>query len=157
MKKRDERRKYDRYDTEMRILIEVTYDVRTKVKFQIIDKKAKTQSPQYSAVSRDLSVEGVGLLTEKELKPGDLLYLEVYLPESHEPIRMEGEVRWSESIKEGEKNKFAVGVLLSTVNGGTVAPTIYYDKSYHIVWSAVLEAVLGSFRLFAQKKNKPRP
>src|SRR3989338_6544012 len=94
MKKRNEQRKYERYDTEVKVYYFVTYDVKTRVRFQILDKAHRKNSPQYSAVSKNVSVEGICFLSGKELHKGDCLFLEVLLPGSKAFIPMEGEVRW---------------------------------------------------------------
>ena len=154
-KPKEERRKYERFDTEVKIYFHVDYDIETTVKFQVVDKKkAKASSPKYSALSKNVSAEGLCFTSEKELREYDILLLEVYLPDEKNPILMEGEVRWSQPISSNETNKFNAGVKLITVNGRSVAESIYYDKANHVIWSIVLESILGSFKKFAQKIHK---
>ena len=154
-KPKEERRKYERFDTEVKIYFHVDYDIETTVKFQVVDKKkAKASSTKYSALSRNISAEGLCFTSEKKLEERDSLILEVYLPDEKDPIPMEGEVRWSQPISPNETNKFNTGVKLITVNGKSVATSVYYDKANHVIWSIVLESVLGSFKKFAQKIHK---
>lgn len=170
-----ERRRYERYDTEVRVYFRVGYDIKTIVMFQLIDQsRRKIASPKYSAVSKNVSVEGLAFTARKELKPGDRLYLEVYLPKTKNPIIMEGEVRWCQSILSspgktaragnlpvpallaGRRQtsstlvQYETGIKLLTIDGQVVAGTIYYDKGYNVFWSAVLETILGNFKKLAQ-------
>ena len=153
---KNERRKYERFDTEIKIYFRVTYDIQTIVKFQVVDKqKDQASSRKYSALSKNVSVEGLAFVSGKELQKGDRLYLEVYLPGQKDPVEMNGEVCWSKVLPSGAKNKrqFETGVQLITVDGKSVAGTIHYDEAYKIVWSAALESILGNFRIFMQKKR----
>ena len=152
-----ERRRYDRYDTEVKIYFQVNYDIQTKVKYQIIDKaKEETGSQKYSALSKNVSAQGICFTSDRRLTKGDLLHLEIYLPKGKEPIHMEGEVRWSvpATEKTHQSEKFDTGVQLITVNGQSVDQTIYFDKSHQIIWSIVLESTLGNFRLLTRNRNK---
>ena len=150
-----EKRKYERYDTEVKIYFHVSFDIKTVVKFVVIGKDKKTaQLKKYPAVSKNVSVEGLCFVAAKNLEKGDILYLEVFLPKQKNPILMEGEVRWSLASATA-KGKFDTGVRIATIDGRTVADTIYQDDTYHIAWSAVLESVFGNFRRFAEKRLKP--
>lgn len=142
----NERRKYYRYDTEMKLYFRVSYDVRTKVAFQVLGDD-EDKSKRYFGISKNISVEGIYFVSKKELKKGDRLLLEIYAPKSKTPSFMEGEVRWSHKIPEDQKysDMFHTGVKLITANGKSVADSIYHDKKYEVDWSIVLEAVFGSF------------
>ncbi len=147
----EEKRRYERYDTALKIYFDFAYDIKTKVKFQLIDrKKAKTLSPKYSALSKNVSAEGLCFASRKKLQKGDYLNLEVYLPGAVTPVRMQGEVRWSLVMPAAadmtDPGAYQTGVLLMTVNGESVPETIHYDKEYRLHWSVVLESVLGSFK-----------
>ena len=146
-----DQRRYERYDTEVKIYFYVTYDVRTKVRFQIIDKKGKTSSPKYTALSRNVSAEGLCFTSDKKLAPGDYLHLEVLLPGGKESVPMEGNVRWCQKSK--TPKKYDTGVKLSYVNGESVEKSIYHDQAYQVIWSIVLESILGNFRILEQKRH----
>ena len=151
-----EKRKYSRYDTELKIYFKVQYELKTKVKFQIKDKERNKILPQkYIAISKNVGPEGICFSSAKELAAGDQLLLEVYLPAQQDPIVMEGEVRWCKKAPEdsGRINSFDTGVLLAKVAEKEVAASVYFDKENHVVWSAVLDAVFGNFRILAQKLN----
>lgn len=152
----EEKRWYERYDTALKIYFDFAYDIKTKVKFQLIDrKKAKTLSPKYSALSKNVSAEGLCFASRKKLRKGDYLNLEVYLPSAVTPVRMQGEVRWSTAAAATDPGAYQTGVLLKTVNDESVPATIHYDKEYRLHWSVVLESVLGSFKNLIKGKDNP--
>ena len=149
MKIDKERRKYYRYDTEMKIYFQVSYDIRTKVNFQVLDStKKKGISTKHSGLSKNISAEGLSFVSKRKLELGDILLLEVYAPNVKIPVLMDGEVRWSHKIPQAPKHKdmFHTGVRLISVNGKSVADSIYYDQKYKVDWSIVLESVFGSFK-----------
>jgi len=148
MKKIDiDRRKYPRYDTELKVYFQVKYDVRTKIKFQIMTNDLEEGAlHRYSGLSKNVSAEGICFASKKRLGKGDILYIEVYEPKAKGPIRMEGQVHWSRKVpgtKEGDL--FRTGVRLFSVNGKPIADSIYFDKKYKVIWSAVLDSVFGTF------------
>lgn len=154
-----ERRKYARYETEAKIYFRVTYDIKTKVKFQVIDKeKDKILPPRYSAMSQNVSVEGLCFTSTKNLAQGNILYIEVYLPGRKDPVCTEGEVRWSRATSPDQKmkDKFNTGVKLLRINGCPVAESIYHDQVNRVAWSAVLESIFGSFKMFAASRHASR-
>lgn len=150
--RQEEKRRYGRYAAETKVYFSVLYDVRTKVKFQVLDKKGgyKVLGERFAAVSRNVSAEGMCINCSKELKKGDQIYLEVFMPGNPEPLNMEGEVRWSQPLK--ESLRFDIGIKLSTIDGKEVSTSVHHDGINQIVWSSVLESVFGDFKKIAQKK-----
>ena len=151
MRIKKDKRRYERYDTEVKIYFYVTYDVRTKVRFKIVARNGKTSSPQYSALSRNVSAEGLCFSSDKKLAPGDYLHLEVLLPGGKKSVPMEGEVRWC--LRSPSSKKYDTGVKLGYVSGESVEKSIYHDQAYQVIWSIVLESVLGNFRILEQKRR----
>jgi hypothetical protein len=157
-----ERRKYKRYNTEVKIYFDFSFDLQTKVHYEVIDKKKKKPLPgKYTAISRNISVEGICIVSDRELKKGDDLQMELYLPSSNKPILMQGTVKWCspskppEEIKDkNEKLQYLAGVLVSTVNGESVPDSIYYDEEYKVDWSRVLESVFGNYKLLMGGKYR---
>ena len=152
-----EKRKYERYDTELKLYFDRSFEVETKVKYQLLDKQNdKPLSRKYAALSKNVSAEGLSFLASQQLNPGDYLHLEVYLPTATKPVHMEGEVRWSNPVAADKREgpMFQTGVLLTKVNGEAVDPTIHFDKKYQVSWSNVLESVLGHFKDLAKKNIK---
>lgn len=151
-----ERRKYERYDTEVKIFFHVNYDIKTKVKFRLIDKQKHVLLPKrYLGLGRNISVEGIRFSSIKQLQKGDILFIEVYLPRLKNPIYMTGEVRWSEQtfVHPKVKYKFDTGVQLISVSGRPVHESIYYDRKNNVYWSIALDSIFGSFRKFMQRKK----
>ena len=152
-----EKRKYERYDTALKLYFDRGFEVETKVKYQLLDKQNdKPISRKYAALSKNVSAEGLSFLASQQLNPGDYLQLEVYLPTATKPVHMEGEVRWSNPVAADKREgpMFQTGVLLTKVNGEAVDPTIHFDKKYQVSWSNVLESVLGHFKDLAKKNIK---
>ena len=149
-----EKRKFERYDTEIKIYFQVSFNIKTVVKFIVVGKdKKKTHPKKHLALSKNVSAEGLCFSSVKKLEKGDVLYIEIYLPKQKRPILMEGEVRWSRPVA-GTKNKFDTGVHVATVSGKSVSDSIFHDEKNRVVWSAVLESVFGNFRKFAQQNLK---
>ena len=154
---RCKKRKYDRYNTKVEIYFRVNFDMRTKVKYRLLDKKShKPLDGNHLALSRNISAEGLCFSSNEKLKKGSDLYMEVYVPKRKQPIYMTGEVEWSRAARDPEKSKykFDTGVKLLTVFGRKIEPTIHLDDKHQVVWSVVLESVLGSFRKIMQGKDK---
>ncbi|HLF17783.1 MAG TPA: PilZ domain-containing protein [Candidatus Omnitrophota bacterium] len=151
--KTSDKRKNKRYDTSVKVYFHYPYDINTKVDYQLIDKKhEKVLSPKYTGISKNVSVEGLCFHSEQHLHGGDNLLIELHLPGDRGPVLMEGLVRWCEETLNNPG--YDTGVKLLTVDGKSVAETVHYDNAYHVEWSAVLESVLGKFRLLSKKRRK---
>ncbi|MCQ9208341.1 MAG: PilZ domain-containing protein [Omnitrophica bacterium] len=93
----------------------VRIDLATKVNFRIKGKdKKETSLVPASAISNNISVEGICFRSEQQLPPGTKLELQVVLPSEKEPLILSGKVKWSHPTQgTGEdKGKFDVGVQL---------------------------------------------
>ena len=148
-KKGREKRRFERFNTGKEVFFQVAYDIKTKVSFQLVDKEAgKTLSRKYIALSKNVNVEGMCFTCTRELSPGDILVLEVNSMSSKRPVYMKGEVKWSSKNAEEQEdgNKFSTGVMLLDVEGKPVPDTFHKDENGDVVWSGVLEAILGSFQ-----------
>jgi len=155
----EEKRKHERFDTEVQIFYQFDFDLETKVKYEKISKTDKTVlSKKYSATSRNVSAEGISFISNQHVDKGTRLHLEIYLPTSKDPIHMTGDVRWSKDASEvvGDAKGYATGVQLRTVAGKSVPESIYFDEEYRVEWSAVLEAVLGNYRIMSQERTKSK-
>ena len=147
--KASERRRFDRFETEAKIEFRVTFDIRTKVDFAIQEGEAVV-SPKYSALSTNVSAEGLAFQSEKSLLSGDKLLLEVYVPTADKPISMEGEVKW---CRTATPQLFDTGVKIITVENNSVEKTISIDPAHMVVWSIVLESVFGNFKHLMLKRK----
>ena len=158
----EESRKHGRFDTKVDLYFSFAYDFYTRVKYQLVDLyKNKVLSEKYQGVSKNVSCGGLGFYTNRKLTIGDVLKLEVYLPGLSVPIPMEGEVRWCKSnsnylelIRKLGVGRYETGVRVISVDGTFVDQSIYYDKTYQVQWSVVLESVLGSYRKYAQRRDQ---
>jgi len=154
--KEHERRRYPRYDTEVKIYFQVTYDIRTKVKYQIISEDGKVKAEKHSAISQNVSAEGLCFRSTHQSSIGDTLQIEVYLPKRKEPVFMSGEVRWSRELPEcpDDGHNYDTGVKIFAVGSKPVHDSIYFDEENKVVWSVVLDSILGNFRKIIQSKEK---
>ncbi len=151
---KEDKRKYQRYDSELSVYFNVNYDLKTKVVFWLFKKGKDDRSlPRLFAVSQNVSAQGLCFRSEHKLRKNTPLFLEVYIPKKEDPVLMTGCVRWSRPLsdKDGKEEKFCTGIELSTVHEKKVHPTIYFDETYKVIWSNVLESIFGSYREAAQK------
>ena len=152
-----ERRRYERYSTDAKVYFCVTYTLDAKMKFQVLDRQAHepVSYEKHLAQGRDISLEGFSFTSDKKLQKGDRLALELFIAEKKEPVRLEGEVRWSERVYPSEKyeDKFNTGIKLLTVEGKSVLESIHYDDGNRVAWSAVLDYVFGNYRHLVQKQG----
>lgn len=148
-----ERRISQRYDTELKVYYQVAYDVKTKVRFQVLDSgQEQVQHRKYSGISKNVSVNGLCFESKKKLKRGDHILLEIYVPNVSVPIHMRGEVRWAHTISgvSGIRIASRVGVELISVEGKSVYRTLHYDKKYDVIWSVVLDSLFSDFKSMAR-------
>ena len=150
-----ERRRHIRYDTEMKVYFHVKYDIKTRVKFTVIDGGVVHK---YSGLCKNVSAEGLCFVSKKILNKGDLLLIEVYEPIVKGPIIMEARVQWCRQIPDEDKKKhmFHAGVRIISVNGKSVHDTIHMDKEYKVIWSDVLDSLFGSFSAMMRKLKKKK-
>ena len=150
-----EKRQYDRFETDVKIDFYVSFDVRTKINFRLKDPKQGTLSPQkYSAISKNISAEGMSFVSDKNLEKGDTLLLDVFVPSADRPIRMEGIVRWCRTFESRKDKTYEAGIKLVSVNGNSVEKSISMDPVHRVIWSAVLESIFGNFKHLALNDRK---
>ena len=153
-----EHRKYQRFDSERKVFFDFAYDFESMVAVEPIqlDEGTLSQRLKYSGITRNVSLEGLCFRTDHELKRGDLLNLEVFIPGDDQPVHLLGEVRWTflAENESPEDPSFDTGVVLRTVEGKGVRETIHFDENYHVYWSDVLESILGRFRILQGQKNE---
>jgi hypothetical protein len=147
-----EKRRHPRYTAEAKVYFNVIYDVRAKVKFEVMAKSGERAVSQEKipAISKNVSAEGMCITCSRQLNKGDLLRLEVFLPHKQDPLAMDGEVRWLQELP--AKGRFDTGIRLLNINGNPVVSSVYHDGVNEIVWSSVLESVFGDFKKTTQKR-----
>ena len=144
--KSSEQRKFKRYSTEVEGLFQVAYPLSTSINFQIIDQESgELHTSKYSAVSKNVGVEGVCFTTSLRLRQGEHLYLEIFVNGKKDPIPMEGQVRWSRQClpTSGPERQFDTGIKIITVKGQPVSETFEKDKADQVIWSGVLRTIFG--------------
>ena len=140
-----EKRKFCRYDTDAKVQFYVTFDIHTRVEFQIIgDKPTRKYVRKYSGISKNVNPEGLAFRSGKRLHKGDRLVLFVRVPTAKKSIRMDGEVRWCKKAAGGRR--YDTGVRLMEVEGTSVERSVVIDPRYKVAWSIVLESVFGNFK-----------
>jgi len=150
-----EKRKYPRYDTDARIEFRVPYDFRAEVDFKITEEVIEGRDRTYVGLSRNISVHGLSFESPKRLEMGDLLWMDLHLPKSDQVVFMQGEVCWCKPVETSMENKpkFQAGIQIAKVDGLDVEQTVYFDKTYGVVWSELLERVLGGIAKIGRKKT----
>ena len=147
-------RKHSRFETDIKVSFVAPYDFRTEVDYKVDREQQHGQEQKYIGFSKNISVSGICFESTKELKIGDYLWMEVHLPKHGAIIYMEGEVRWSRlaTVSPNAPHLYSSGVLIKKVDGVNIEETVYFDEEYKVMWSQLLESVLGSF---AKLNRKP--
>ena len=90
------KRRHARFQDRQEIKCSFVYDVDTQVDVEVKNKLSfMGVHERFIGYTRNLSAEGICFVSEKRLEPGQILMLEVHLPDSPEIVKMEGEVKWS--------------------------------------------------------------
>lgn len=140
-------RKYPRFETDVKVSFRIPYDFRAEVDFKLKQEAASAHDHPYIGFSKNISVNGLCFESPKELKSGDPLWIELHLPKSDGIIYMEGEVCWSRLIPDTSASvaQYLTGVVVGKVDGSPVDDTVYFDEQYKVMWSRLLDRVLGGF------------
>ena len=152
-----EKRQCERYDKEVKLCYDFPYgfpyDAAAKLKIQV--ENQSQQPKRYAGVSKNVCATGLCLTSHHLLEKGQHLHLEIFLPQGHQPIQMDGEVCWCDrsSLSTAKRELFMAGVKLQSVEGQSVAESVHLDEVHHVIWSNVLEAVFGTFRKLMQEKQ----
>ncbi|MCK5707500.1 MAG: PilZ domain-containing protein [Candidatus Aureabacteria bacterium] len=93
----------------------IRFEAQTSINVQL-HSKGYLSPEKILGLTKNMSVEGVCFISEKEFRSGDILTLQVKLPNQSESLALEGEVRWCKTVSRGEiEEKFETGVKLFTV------------------------------------------
>lgn len=97
----------------------VRFDLEVKIKFQILQQgkdKGQVPSESVSAITKNLSVEGIRFISDVRVELGSIIRMEILLPTQTQPLHLEGQVKWSQSLKQPDgKELFETGVKLFTI------------------------------------------
>jgi len=106
-------------------------DIRSKVSFSIIETNKDGKeliTDRFRAIGKNIGVEGILFICDKELTPGTTLDLEIFFPKRKDPVYIKGEVRRCGPVKDGEQEagQFDVGLKFLTVEESHVLMLIEY-------------------------------
>lgn len=144
--KSSELRKFKRYTTEVEGLFLAAYPLVTSINFQIIDQESGDfHTSKYTAVSKNVGVEGLCFTTNFRLNQEEHIYLEVFVKGKKDPVPMEGQVRWSRQCLStlGKDRQYDTGIKIISVKGQPVSETFEKNKADQVVWSGVLRMIFG--------------
>lgn len=149
------KREHKRFEAKDRISLNFEYTIESSLDVSSIPpkkKKGRGAFSKYSAVAKNVSVEGICFRSKKKLDKGKMLDLKLFLSDSDKSVHMQGRVRWSAaaSKKKGGRN-YDTGVLLTMIEERPVHDSVHFDEGYHLYWSDVLETVMEGF-----KKNRKK-
>ena len=149
-------RKFPRFETDVRVSFKVAYDFRAEVDFKVKHDIDLAREQTYIGFSKNISVNGLCFESAKELKTGDTLWMELHQPKQGDVIYMEGEVRWSrlEAVSPHSPRQYVSGVYVRKVDGVEIDDTVYFDETYKVSWSHLLERVLGGFAKMNRKPSR---
>lgn len=84
------------------------------IRFEIALKVAyivrKEQKIEKFGTTRDISVQGIQLLTSDKIKPGDKLDLKIFLPEALNPAHIRGIAIWSKEQDAAKSHSYSAGI-----------------------------------------------
>lgn len=142
------KRRHPRYDTDMKLIFKVKYDINVKVEFTVLDGVVEDNvNRRHIGTCSNVSVDGLLITSGRQLSQKDVLLLEVYDPLIQGPVKMEGHVRWCKKspVSDNEHGDiFDSGVQILSVNGKSVSDSIYFDNKHMAAWSALLETLFGT-------------
>lgn len=87
-------------------------DLALSVSYTIIGKAANIYADPREALSEDVSMGGLRLMTPSSIENGTMLELEIIIGEDSGPISAEGEVVWQNKISD---TSFETGVMIKSM------------------------------------------
>lgn len=84
----------------------IRFDIALKVAY-IVQKEPKTEK---LGTTKDVSAQGMQLLTSDKLEPGDKVDLKIFVPEALNPAHMKGIVIWSREPDSSKSRSCSTGI-----------------------------------------------
>ncbi|MFH1784515.1 MAG: PilZ domain-containing protein [bacterium] len=84
--------------------------VRLQKPVEVKYKFASESSKDEETKTRDISEGGVRIMMNTKILPGNIIDLEIILPDTAEPIKALGETVWEEEFLEGRNLAYEIGV-----------------------------------------------
>ena len=124
----DEKRKY------------VRLDFITKVSFGLKGENIpEISSGKKIAQTKNISIEGICFSSDRDLKPGDKLDLEIQIENNFRPIHISGVVKWSNPQAQNQDDLlFDVGLEILSIDNTDE------DKFMEYVWGRMKERLTKS-------------
>jgi Tfp pilus assembly protein PilZ len=155
--KDNRRRPYDeRLDCGDKIDLLATFVFTAEIDLRCPDgeREGSREKGYYRGTVKNVSAQGMCLVTATAFSKGQTLILELMHPSSKAVIRMEGEVRWCRSASSSISQQYEVGVKIIKVNDQDVERSVTMDPIYHTLWSIVLESIFGETKHTLLKTRK---
>ena len=95
----------------------IRFDLDANIKFKFLDKA--NVSENLNGKAKNLSAQGVCIVTEKEVPIDKDIELDISLPGKKDPVRVHGKAVWVQKIKGAGKDKtghFETGIEIYTVD-----------------------------------------
>jgi len=89
----------------------IRFDMAAKVDY-ILQKEPKVQK---MGMTKNVSAEGIQLLTEEKLDTGKKVDLKIFTPGALNPAHMNGIVLWSKEVGAGQKLSYCAGIEFGKV------------------------------------------
>jgi len=84
----------------------IRFDIVLKVAY-IVQKELRAEK---LGTTKNVSAQGMQLLTGDKLEPGDRVDLKIFVPEALNPVHMKGVVMWSKDPEPVKSHSYSAGV-----------------------------------------------
>lgn len=140
-------RQFPRFRHDGKLAFRLHYDFTAKIDFKVGPTPLASSQHSYLGFTKNISINGLCFESPKELKPHDKVWIEFHIPDSDALIYMEADVRWSTRISSKDEKiaQYLIGVCVTKIDGMSVEDTIYFDQAYQVMWSQLLDRILGSY------------
>ena len=89
----------------------IRFEMASKVDY-IVGKEPKVEK---MGITKNVSAEGIQLLTEEKLDTGKKISFKMFTPEALNPAHLNGRILWSKEISKGEKLSYCSGIEFGKV------------------------------------------
>ena len=115
-------------------------DLKSKVFVSILETDDNNPPNKFEAIGNNIGVEGICFTSDQPLDPGMILDMEIVLPDSDEPISVEGKVMWCNPSPdpEGDCQTYDTGIQFLDIDKNHVKLMVKYvcgelgGKDHHL-------------------------
>ncbi|KJJ84233.1 Type IV pilus assembly PilZ domain protein [Candidatus Omnitrophus magneticus] len=93
-------------------------NIQSKINFSVIET-SENAAPRdrFRAIGNNIGVEGIMIISDKEIEPDTILNMEIFFKEKYDPVYIQGEVKRCLTITTGaHKGKYDIGIRFLTVD-----------------------------------------